>query len=78
MDFTPVPIIKDTAAQLITTPIALFAAKNDLMFPGEKMIKRAKHIFPSLQDVVLLEQSKHVQNNIDNQRIVDLIKNSNY
>ena len=37
------------------------------------MIKRAIKIFTSLKKIVLLEQSKHVQNDIDNQRIVSLI-----
>ncbi|MFT6698852.1 MAG: hypothetical protein ACJAVD_000337 [Porticoccaceae bacterium] len=37
------------------------------------MIKRAIKIFPSLKKTILLDQSKHVQDNIDNKRIVDLI-----
>lgn len=73
MDFTPVPIIKGREAKSIKTPITLIAAKKDIMFPGEKMIKRANKIFPSLKEVVLLEESKHVQNSIDNNRIVILI-----
>jgi pimeloyl-ACP methyl ester carboxylesterase len=73
MDFTPVPVIHRREANLIKTPITLIAAKNDLMFPGDKMIKRAKKILPSLKEVVLLEESKHVQNRVDNKRIVNLI-----
>ncbi|CAM1349714.1 alpha/beta fold hydrolase [Tenacibaculum insulae] len=76
MDFTLVPVISTKAAQVITTPITLFAAKNDLMFPGEKMIKRAKKIFPSLKKVILLERSKHVQSSVDNILIVNEIKKS--
>ena len=74
MDFSPVPVIKTKAAKSIKTPITLIAAKKDLIFPGEKMLKRAIKIFPSLKKTVLLEQSKHVQNDIDNQRIVNLIR----
>ena len=37
------------------------------------MIKRAIKIFPSLKKTILLDQSKHVQDKIDNKRIVDLI-----
>ncbi|WP_299109957.1 alpha/beta hydrolase [uncultured Winogradskyella sp.] len=73
MDFTPVPVINRREANSIKTPITLITAKNDLMFPGAKMIKRANRIFPSLKKTVLLEQSKHVQNKIDNKRIVNLI-----
>ncbi|MGB0392097.1 MAG: alpha/beta fold hydrolase [Salibacteraceae bacterium] len=75
MDFTPVPIIKNKEAQSITTPITLIAAKNDLMFPGEKMVKRAKKIFPSLKNSVLLPNSKHVQGKRDNELIEGLILN---
>lgn len=73
MDFTPVPVINRREANSIKTPITLIAAINDLMFPGEKMIKRANKIFPSLKEVVFLESSKHVQSNRDNKRIVNLI-----
>tara|TARA_R110002074_G_scaffold161480_11_gene319548 strand:- start:16970 stop:17833 length:864 start_codon:yes stop_codon:yes gene_type:complete len=73
MDFSPVPVIKTQAAKSIKTAITLIAAKKDLMFPGEKMIKRANNIFPSLKKTLLLEQSKHVQNSTDNKRIVNLI-----
>mgnify|MGYP003635256072 FL=1 len=73
MDFTPVPVIKKEEAKLISTPITLIAAKKDIMFPGAKMLKRAKKIFPSLQRVILLENSKHVQNKTDNYIIEKMI-----
>ena len=73
MDFTPVPVIKMEAAKSIKTPITLIAAQKDFMFPGAKMVKRSKKIFPSLKKTILLEQSKHVQNSADNQQIVNLI-----
>lgn len=73
MDFTPVPTIKKTEAKLITTPISLFAAEKDIMFPGIKMLKRAKNIFPSLKKAILIENSKHVQNKIDNDMIEKII-----
>jgi len=76
MDFTPVPTIKTSDAKKITTPITLIAAKKDIMFPGEKMIKRTKKIFPSLKKAILLKESKHVQNKKNNQLISNLIKNS--
>jgi len=69
MDFTPVPVIDAKKAREITTPITLFAAGNDIMFPGNKMIKRATKIFPSLKKSTLLEYSKHVQNKEQNEMI---------
>ena len=74
MDFTPVPVINRSEANSIKTPITLIAAKNDLMFPGEKMIRRANKIFPSLKKTIVLEQSKHVQSKSDNMQIVEIIK----
>ncbi|MGH1434173.1 MAG: alpha/beta fold hydrolase [Lewinella sp.] len=76
MDFTPVPLIKASEASKIRTPITLIAAEDDIIFPGRKMIKRAKKIFPSLKHTLLLSNSKHVQNKKDNSTISSLIMNS--
>ncbi|MFT7613533.1 MAG: pimeloyl-ACP methyl ester carboxylesterase [Parvicellaceae bacterium] len=73
MDFTPVPTITKQKAKEIRTPITLFAAKNDIIFPGSKMLKRASKIFPSLKESQLLEYSKHVQNKEQNEFIVNTI-----
>lgn len=73
MDFTPVPVIHSKSARDISTPIVLFAAKNDLLFPGQKMIRRASKIFPSLKKSILLENSKHVQNKEQNEFIEEVI-----
>ncbi len=73
MDFTPVPVIDIQSAQKISTPITLFTAKQDLVFPGQKVIKRAKKIFGSLKKSILLEHSKHVQSKEDNNHIVQYI-----
>lgn len=74
MDFTSVPVIKTSEASKIQTPITVFAAENDIIFPGVKMIKRAKKIFPSLKFSLLLNDSKHVQNKNDNSLISSIIK----
>ncbi|WP_020538054.1 alpha/beta fold hydrolase [Lewinella cohaerens] len=73
MDFTPVPVITKAEAKGIKTPITLIAAKKDIMFPGEKMLRRASKLFSSLKETVLLEDSKHVQNRGDNSRIEAMI-----
>ncbi len=78
LDFTPVPTIKREEASSIKTPIHLFGAKHDLIFPGEKMITRAKKIFPSLEFSRLLEDSKHVQNRADNTLIENYILSKSY
>ncbi len=73
MDFTPVPVITKAEAKEIKTPITLIAAKKDIMFPGDKMLRRAGKLFSSLKQTVLLEESKHVQSRADNGRIEALI-----
>lgn len=69
MDFTPVPVISKSEAGRIRTPITLFAAQNDLIFPGEKMVKRAKKLFPNLKEAILFQDSKHVQGRKHNDEI---------
>ncbi|WP_299254874.1 alpha/beta hydrolase [uncultured Aquimarina sp.] len=69
MDFTPLPVIDSKDARIIETPITIFGAKNDILFPGKKMIKRASKIFPSLKKSKLLENSRHVQNKVHNEMI---------
>lgn len=73
MDFTPIPVIDGKKASGIKTPITIFAARHDVIFPGNKMLKRARRIFPSLKAGVLLENSKHVQSKDDNRRIEEVI-----
>ncbi|WP_191858322.1 alpha/beta fold hydrolase [Hanstruepera ponticola] len=72
MDFSPLPLLSKKAAQNIQTPITIFAAEKDLMFPGKKMIKRSKHLFSSLEEIKLLEGSKHVPSYKD----FEIIENS--
>jgi pimeloyl-ACP methyl ester carboxylesterase len=69
MDFSPLPVISKRNANNIKTSITIFAAESDIMFPGKKMIKRAKSIFPSLMRTVLLKNSKHVPTQNDFQVI---------
>ncbi len=77
MDFSPLPVISKKEAQRIQTPITLFAAQNDILFPGKKMIKRARKLFPALREAILLEGSKHVQSRVDNERIERVILGHN-
>lgn len=76
MDFTPVPVIKSDEASKIRTLTTLIGADKDILFPGDKMIRRAKKIFPSLKKTLLVSESKHVQNAKDNKQIDELIMNS--
>jgi len=62
MDFTPVPVLSKEEACRIDTPITIVGAKDDVLFPGEKMKKRAEKLLPTLKHFLLLKESKHVQN----------------
>lgn len=78
MDFSPVPIIPRKKANKITTPIHIFASQQDLLFPGNKMIKRARKIFPSLKHIQLFPNAKHVQNHHQNSIVEEyIIKSEN-
>ncbi|MGK0413574.1 MAG: pimeloyl-ACP methyl ester carboxylesterase [Polaribacter sp.] len=59
IDFSPLPMIFKQSAKNIKTPLTIIAAEKDIMFPGRKMIKRAKRTSPSLNEIVLLENSKY-------------------
>ena len=73
MDFSPVPVIDAKKASKIKTPITIFAAERDIIFPGKKTLKRAKNIFPSLKHTELIPESKHVQNRGQNLAIEKVI-----
>ncbi|SEC68857.1 Pimeloyl-ACP methyl ester carboxylesterase [Maribacter dokdonensis] len=77
MDFSPLPILSKNDANRIKTPITIFACEKDIMFPGKKMIKRANRIFSSIEEVVLIEEAKHVPNSKDFKKIEDLIIDKN-
>ncbi|WP_250432454.1 alpha/beta fold hydrolase [Hanstruepera flava] len=75
MDFSPLPLLSKKAAQQIQTPITIFAAEKDLMFPGKKMIKRANRLFPNFLQTQLLKGSKHVPSTADFKRIEAVVLN---
>jgi pimeloyl-ACP methyl ester carboxylesterase len=73
MDFSPIKNITRAEAQRIQTPVHLFGAGRDLMFPGQKLLRRSQATFPNLKTAVLLPDSKHVQGRADNDRIQEHI-----
>ena len=73
MDFSPVPTIRKSEAQQIQTPIYLFTAEKDIIFPGKSMQKRAAKLFPNLQHNELLSGSNHVLSRAHNDYLQHLI-----
>ena len=74
MDFSPIPLIKKSEAKKIKTPVYFIGAENDLLFPGQKLLQQARKLFPSIQEILLLKKSRHVPDQIGNNRIVEFIK----
>lgn len=73
MDFKSLPVIDSGKASRIQTPITLIAAQDDVLFPGRKMLKRAKRIFPSLKESHLIMDSKHVPGKAQNRMMEEII-----
>ena len=59
LGFLPFVKVKKKEAKRITTPIYIFAAAKDIVVPGNKLIRKSKNLLPSLQDVLLLKNSKN-------------------
>ncbi len=74
MAFSVVPLITKEEAQKMKKPFHLIAAEKDVLFPGVKMLNRAKAIFPSLGEVLLLKDSRHVPDISGNEQIVEFIR----
>ncbi len=53
---------KATAGELedFDSPTLVFAAENDIFFPGEAVLKRAKEIIPNLVSAELLKGCRHI------------------
>ena len=76
MDFSPIPLFSKKETQRIKTPVHIFAAENDLLFPGKKILKRTKKIFPKITRVILFKNSKHVLSRENNILISKYIMNT--
>lgn len=74
--FGKTPLIRAAQAQKINTPINIVAARRDVLFPGIRLLKRAQSIFPSLDEVLLLENSRHVSGCLENEQIAQFIENN--
>jgi len=74
IDFSSVPIISKQEAAKVKTPLSIFGAEHDILFPGEMVLKRAKQLFPSLRDAVLLKDSKHIPSKHNYRDIADYIR----
>ena len=73
MDQSWVPTITRREAQSLNRPVTIFGAADDLFFPGEKMGRRVRKVFPAAAEFVLLEHSKHVPGKVQLEKITQKI-----
>lgn len=59
VDFTVPPIIHPQDLKLLTAPVFIIAADQDISFPGEKLLARSQALFPNLVGSHLLTNSCH-------------------
>jgi 2-hydroxy-6-oxonona-2,4-dienedioate hydrolase len=59
MDFRPPRLVRDDELKSFTAPVQVFAADQDVSFPGAKLLARAKRVFPNLAYSELLVNTKH-------------------
>ena len=71
-----IPLVNKQELKALTTPLHIVVSKNDYLFPGIKLLNRAKQWLPTLCNVVLLQNAKHVPSQEDNNKIKELILES--
>ncbi len=60
MDFSAPPLVEAHDMAGLDAPVYVFGADQDLSFPGEPLIARAKEVFPNLVGSRLLHNTRHV------------------
>lgn len=60
IDFTVPSTVTPEEFAGLKAPVCVVAADRDLMFPGEAVLERAKVLFPTLEETILLENCAHM------------------
>lgn len=60
MDFSAPPLVTPRDMAGLKAPVYVFAADQDLSFPGEPLLARAQELFPNLVGSRLLQDTRHV------------------
>ncbi|MFX3623135.1 MAG: alpha/beta fold hydrolase [Ectobacillus sp.] len=55
-------------------PTLLFAAENDVFFPAEQVVPKAKEVFPAALQTVTLQNASHFQNDRNLEMIIEEIE----
>ena len=59
MDMRKPPLVKKSTMQLFKAPVFVLGADNDIFFPGDEVIEKAKSVFPNFVTGTLLPNCKH-------------------
>lgn len=59
VDFSVPPLVIPSDFNELTSPVYVFAADEDVSFPGQPLIERCEQLFPNLVGSHLLANSKH-------------------
>ena len=60
MDFRRPGLLKKNDVAHVENPVYLMVADDDVFFPGPASVERANEVFPNLNDVHVLENSRHI------------------
>lgn len=60
IDYRRPSLLKENDLSHFTNPVYIMTADNDVFFPGDAAIKRAKAIFRNLKGIHILKNSKHM------------------
>lgn len=60
MDYRRPFLLNENNVRHFFKPVYLMTADNDVFFPGDRAIERAKSIFKNLKDIHILEDCKHM------------------
>lgn len=60
MDYRRPVLLQEKEIQNFTNPVYIMVADDDIFFPGNAAINRAKKIFRNIQDIYVLKNCKHM------------------
>lgn len=59
MDFRAPRNLRTGELDRFRAPVQVIAAEKDIMFPGERLLRRAREVFPNLRETHLLDGARH-------------------
>ncbi len=73
MDLRRPTLLEPSKVQHFKNPVYMIVAENDIFFPADKTIKRAKSAFKNLKEIHTLKNAKHIPHKSDFDQIQEKI-----